>query len=343
MADTWIPAVGFTPWGKSYPRDVVFVVMHHSGGVAAGDISTLTSGGKVSCHRYVTRDGQRYQFVRDDDIAWTCGVQAQYERNPHPMGSRWSGDENRPAFNVEMENRGRAPFTEQQYNAAADWTADWVRRYGVPFDRQHLLGHRELTVHPLHQNPNDNWDWNRFMQLVGARLGASPTHQDYPIKSDPTITQGRFRDVLAANPRSPVTDQADQAYAICRQFGVNPAVALAFFIKVSLGGTSYGAGGSPDQHNWGNLRDPNSGFTQILSFPTWQQGLVYWCTRLTTVYKNNGWTTLSTIVPRYFSGMSGDPQSIAAELSTMIAAWKAVFDQGGFTPGPPGGSRNPAR
>jgi hypothetical protein len=514
MADTWIPAVGFTPWGKSYPRDVVFVVLHHSGGVAAGDIPTLTTGGKVSCHRYVTRDGQRYQFVRDDDIAWTCGVLPAFERQPHPMGSRWAGDENRPSFNIEMENDGRSPFTEQQYNAAADWTADWVRRYGVPFDRRHILGHRELTTHALHQDPNDTWDWNRFMQLVGARLGASPAHQDYPIQGDPTITQARFRDVLAATPRSPVTDQADQAYAICRQFGVNPAVALAFFIKestkgtdgiavqtlnwgnlirpwdpnratgqtirafghdfpvykswldgladycdlitsergpfagekrntvrslipryappsenntglyiqqtitriaswiesapppppppppvtytdfalqeaptisrdlfaqtltrfgspaapaaddcfnicvangvnpamalaffikVSQCGTVYPAGGSPDQHNCGNLRDPNSGFTPLLSFPTWQQGLVYWCTRLTTVYKNNGWTTLSTIVPRYFSGISGDPQSIAAELSTLIAAWKAIFDQGGgFTPGPPGGGRYPA-
>jgi hypothetical protein len=507
MADTWIPAVGFTPWGKSYPRDVVFVVLHHSGGAAAGDIPTLTTGGQVSCHKYVTRDGRRYQFVRDDDIAWTCGVRPEYERNPHPMGSRWTGDENRPSFNIEMENNGSAPFTDAQYEAAADWTADWIRRYGVPFDRQHILGHRELTTHIQHQDPNDNWNWNRYMVMVRDRLVANPAHVDYPVKSNSTITRDRFRAVLAANPRSPVTDQSDQAYDVCGQFGVNPAVALAFFVKesskgtdgiavqtmnwgnlirpwdpnratgrtinafghefpvykswldgladycdlitsdrgpfagekrttvrslipryappfenntalyiqqtitrvtswvdaapppppaptytdfalqeaptlsrtqfgdvlrrfgspaapaaescydicvangvnpavalaffvkISLCGTVFSGGATADQHNWGNLRDPNSGFTQLLSFPTWEQGLVYWCTRLTTVYKANGWTTLSTFVPRYFSGSGGDPQQIAAELSTMIRAWKEVFDQSGFTPGlPPGGS-----
>ena len=502
MADTWIPAVGFTRWDKNYPRDVVFIVLHHSGGVAAGDIPTLTTGGQVSCHKYVTRDGRRYQFVRDDDIAWTCGVQTQYERNPHPMGSRWSGDENRPAFNVEMENRGSEAFTDAQYSVVADWTADWIRRYGVPFDRRHIIGHRELTTHAQHQDPNDNWNWNRFMQLVGERLNAEPRHVDYAIKSAPTITRERLRTVLGAAPRSPVTDQADQVYNVCQQFGVNPAVALAFFIKesskgtdgiavqtlnwgnlirpwdptratgqtvrayghdfpiykswldgladycdlitsdrgpfagekrhtvrslipryappfenntalyiqqtvtritswidqapppppppaytdfplqaaptmsrgqfaevlqrlgspaapnadalydialangvnpavalaffvkISRAGTAYTGDANAAQRNWGNLRDPNSGFTRLLSFPTWEQGLIYWANRLTTVYKSSGWTTLSSIVPRYFSGSGGDPQQIATEISSMIQAWKQIFDQFGFAPDP---------
>ena len=509
MADTWIPAVGFTPWGKPYPRDVIFVVMHHSGGVAMSDIPTLTIGGNVSSHKYVTRDGQRYEFVHDDDIAWTCGVLPEYERTPPPMGSRWAGNENRPSFNIEMENDGRSPFTDQQYNAAADWAADWVRRYGIPFDRQHILGHRELTTHPLHQDPNDNWDWDRFMQLIGARLTADPAHVDYVIKSDPTVSRQQFRDLLAAAPTSPVTPLADLAYDTCLQFGVNPAVALAFFVKESSKGTAglavqtlnwgnlinpwnpdrvtgqtvsgfghefpvykswidgladycdlitsdrgpfagekrstvrvlipryapysenntalyiaqtiariaswaapapppppppsyadfaleaiptlsraqfagvlqrfgsptaaisdnlydiavtngvnpavalaffvktsqcgtvFPADGSADQHNWGSLRDPAGGFAQLLSFPTWEQGLVYWCNRLTTVYKASGWTTLSTIVPHYFSSSPGDPQQIAADLSQLIQTWKNAYDQSAVVPGAGGGGIQP--
>ena len=491
MADTWIPAVGFTPWGRTYARDVVFVVLHHSGGTAASDIPTLTTGGQVSCHKYVTRGGDRYQFVRDDDVAWTCGVQPADERRPHPMGSRWSGDENRPAFNIEMEARATEDFTALQYEVAADWTADWIRRYGIPFDRQHLLGHRELTTHPLHQDPNDRWDWNRFMALVGARLAAGTAHVDYAIRAAPTISRTRFRDVLAATPRSPVTDVADAAYDTCVQFGVNPAVALAFFIKesskgtdgiavqtlnwgnlinpwnparatgqvvhafghdfpiyrswidgladycdlitsergpfagekrttvrslvpryappsenntalyiqqtiqrvsswiesgpayidyplqaaptlsrpqfaqtlarfgspatpaadalfdiclangvnpalalaffvkISRCGTLFSGGATAEQRNWGGLRDPATNFTQYLTFPSWEQGLVYWCTRLTTVYKANGWTTLSTIVPRYFSGSGSDPQQIASELSALVKGWQDVFNGGG--------------
>src|SRR5437016_5566588 len=125
MPDTVIPAVGFRPWAKPYPRDVVFIVLHHSGGRAAGDIPTLTSGGQVSSHKYAARDGTRYQFVPDDDIAWTCAVLPQFERQPHPMGSRWAVDENRPSFNIEMEAFATQDFTDAQYNAAADWAADW--------------------------------------------------------------------------------------------------------------------------------------------------------------------------------------------------------------------------
>src|SRR4051812_47015827 len=109
MADIWIPSVNFTPWNKTQPREILFVVLHHSGGTAASDIPTLTTrvnpNNPVSCHRYVTRDGTRYQFVRDNDIAWTCGVPTALERNPHPMG-RWRNDENAPSLNVEMENDG---------------------------------------------------------------------------------------------------------------------------------------------------------------------------------------------------------------------------------------------
>ena len=32
-------------------------------------IPTLTIGGKVSSHKYVTRDGQRYEFVHDDELS----------------------------------------------------------------------------------------------------------------------------------------------------------------------------------------------------------------------------------------------------------------------------------
>src|SRR5689334_1034372 len=310
MANTWIPAVGFTPWGKNYPRDVVFVVMHHSGGVAAGDIPTLTSGGQVSCHKYATRDGRRYQFVRDDDIAWTCGVKPEFERQPHPMGSRWAGDENRPSFNIELENNGVGPFTDGQYDAAADWTADWIRRYGVPFDRQHILGHRELTTHPQHQDPNNNWDWNRFMRLIGDRLNANPQHVDYPIKGDPTITRQRFQATLAATPRSPVTDQADLAYDTCRQFGVNPAVALAFFVKESSKGTD---GIAVQTLNWGNLIRPwdasrATGRTVTAfghDFPiykSWLDSLADFCDLITSdraPFAGEKRGTIRSLVPRY--------------------------------------------
>jgi hypothetical protein len=238
------------------------------------------------------------------------------------------------------------------YKSWLDGLADYCDL--ITSERGPFAGEKRDTVRsliPRYAPPSENntalYIQQTITRIAGWRESAPPpppppvAYTDFALQEAPTISRDLFAETLTRF-GSPAAPAADDCFNICVANGVNPAVALAFFIKVSQCGTVYPAGGAPDQHNWGNLRDPNSGFSQLLSFPTWQQGLVYWCTRLTTVYKNNGWTTLSTIVPRYFSGASGDPQSIAAELSSMITAWKAIFDQGGFTPGPPGGGRNQA-
>ena len=75
----------------------------------------------------------------------------------------------------------------------------------------------------MHQDPNDKWDWKRFMRMVLERLAANPAHVDPVVKGPATISRQAFSQLLNDG-HSPVAPDAAAAYDICLQFGVNPVI-----------------------------------------------------------------------------------------------------------------------
>ncbi|MGI8588146.1 MAG: N-acetylmuramoyl-L-alanine amidase [Chloroflexia bacterium] len=341
MADQLIPSQFFfdssylAGVGVQRPRDILFVVLHHSAGIESSDIPWLTTQGQVSVHRYVSRAGTRYQLVADENAAWGCAVGAEFEFVPPRLGTRWAANENWPTLQFEMENRGSDPFTDPQYEAAADWTAGWVQAYGIPGDRRNIVGHRELTRSPAHQDPNDQWDWTRFMALVQTRLTAAG-YIDYYVQGPPTIARTLFVEVLAAPPNSPIADQADQYYDCCTGYGVDPAVALAFFVKESDRGT---AGIAPQTLSWGNQRrawrperttgtltTPWGPFAQ---YKSWLDSLADWCELLLSdVYQGEGRTTVRSVLPKYAPASENNTALYIQQTIERITGWKDTADTG---------------
>jgi N-acetyl-anhydromuramyl-L-alanine amidase AmpD len=337
LADQWVPSQFFfdqnylSQRGVERPRDILFIVAHHSAGIESSDIGWLTQTGQVSAHKYVGRTGNRYQLVKDENAAWGCAVDPQWEVSPPRMGDRWARNENWPALQFEMENIGTDPFTDEQYEAAADWVAAWIQAYGIPADRNNILGHRELTTNQQHQDPNDFWDWSRFMAKVQFRL-AQVNYVDYYIEGAPTISKKLFHDTLAANPRSPITDDADQYYDLCVQYRINPAVALAFFVKESSKGT---AGISTQTLSWGNMRrarNParttgtlNTQWGPFAIYKTWLDSLADWCENLLSeVYKGEGRTTVRSVIPKYAPSFENNTNQYIQQTIDRITQWRDV-------------------
>ncbi len=335
MADQWIPSQFFfdssalAQAGVERPRDNLFIVLHHSAGVEASDIPWLTTRGQVSVHRYVSQAGTRYQLVRDENAAWGCAVGAQFEFVPPRLGTRWASNENCPTLQIEMENRGHDPFSDPQYEAAADWTAAWVQAYGIPADRHNIVGHRELTRSPAHQDPNDQWDWARLMAAVQTRLTAAG-FIDYYVRDQATISRPRFAEALAAAPRSPVADSAGQLYDCCVQYGVNPAVALAFFVKESNRGT---AGVAVQTLSWGNQRRawrPERAIGTLTTqwgpfarYVSWLDSLADWCELLLSdVYQGEGRTTVRSVLPKYAPTSENNTALYIQQTLDRITRWK---------------------
>ena len=334
MADQWMPSPYFfdqtylAARGVARPRDILFIVLHSSPRPAADELAWLTGAGQVSVHKYVSRAGARYGLVADENAAWGCAVDPQLEISPPPLGTRWARNENWPALQIEIENDGSQPATDAQYAAAADWTAAWVQAYGIPADRRNILGHRELTSDPRQTDPGASWDWPRFMNAVATRLSAAGYH-DYYVEGSPTISRSLFQRVLAAAPRSPISDEADRYYDLCVQYRINPAVALAFFVKESNRGT---AGVAIQTLSWGNQRralkpERTTGTLQTQWGPfaiyrSWLDSLADWCENLLSpTYKGEGRTTVRAVIPKYAPSFENDTRLYIQQTVDRISQW----------------------
>jgi N-acetyl-anhydromuramyl-L-alanine amidase AmpD len=104
----------------------------------------------VSAH-YLVRawGGGIIQFVAEGDTAyhardanpWTIGIEHEY----NPRQAIW--------------------HTESQYRSSALLVCAIARRYGIPIDRAHIVGHNELPGTD-HSDPGPTWSWNHYMTLV---------------------------------------------------------------------------------------------------------------------------------------------------------------------------------
>lgn len=105
---------------------------------------------KVSAHYVVGRDGEVVQMVEHANVAWHA--------------SSANGD----SIGIEhcANTRGLNP-TPAQYSGSASLVRWLCDTYGIPVDREHVLGHSEADPRTTHTGcPNAVWDWSTFMNLV---------------------------------------------------------------------------------------------------------------------------------------------------------------------------------
>lgn len=103
---------------------------------------------------YVVRahDGHITQMVRELDVAYHAG---NWEWNQRSVGIEHEGFVDQP---------GRW-FTESVYRASAKLCADICTRYDIPVDRDHIVGHNEISGTD-HTDPGPYWDWDLYLRLV---------------------------------------------------------------------------------------------------------------------------------------------------------------------------------
>lgn len=151
-AALWVPAdANNFATGRSAAIDKV--IIHVTQGSYAGSISWFQNpASEVSSH-YVVRssDGQITQMVRDSDTAYHAR-----SANSSALGIEHEGFVDDPSW-----------FTDAMYRSSAALTAYLCDRYGIPKDRAHIIGHSEAPGND-HTDPGPNWDWTRYMQLVGG-------------------------------------------------------------------------------------------------------------------------------------------------------------------------------
>jgi N-acetyl-anhydromuramyl-L-alanine amidase AmpD len=112
-------------------------------------------------------DGHVAQHVKAKDVAWHAG--------------NWYV--NAKAIGLEHEGFGAdgSWYTEAMYRSSAKLVRYLAGRYGIPLDRQHILGHDNVpgtvpsTVAGMHWDPGPYFDWAHYFDLLGAPFHGTGT------------------------------------------------------------------------------------------------------------------------------------------------------------------------
>ena len=122
----------------------------------------------VSAHYTVrSSDGKIGQSVEEKDIAWHAGY---WPYNQTSIGIEHEGYISQSEW-----------FTDKMYHSSARLTAYLCKKYKIPIDRAHIIGHHEVPGCSggsgggvgCHIDPGNHWDWSRYIRLVKHYAGAS--------------------------------------------------------------------------------------------------------------------------------------------------------------------------
>jgi N-acetyl-anhydromuramyl-L-alanine amidase AmpD len=200
----WIPApyeqFGDDDYGNHDLGDrpasqrIRYIVVHDTEGGWEGVLNLVQDPTYVSWNYTVrSTDGLIAQHVKAKDVAWHAG--------------NWYV--NAASVGIEHEGFLTAPdawYTEAMYRASARLVAYLAAKYGIPLDRQHILGHDNVpgpttaSVPGMHTDPGPYWDWRHYFELLGHPFRATAPRQAaglVTIRPDYTANQPRYTDCAA--------------------------------------------------------------------------------------------------------------------------------------------------
>ncbi|WP_405885027.1 N-acetylmuramoyl-L-alanine amidase [Streptomyces sp. NBC_01136] len=142
-------------------QSIKYIVIHDTEGTWDGVLKLVQDPTYVSWN-YTLRstDGHIAQHVKAKDVAWHAG---NWYVNAKSIGLEHEG------FLASPD----AWYTEEMYRASARLVKYLAKKYGIPLDRQHILGHDNVpgpttsTIPGMHTDPGPYWDWQHYFTLLG--------------------------------------------------------------------------------------------------------------------------------------------------------------------------------
>ncbi len=205
----WFGTPNFTSNREGHDMAIppAYVVLHTMVGTMAGANARFQQSSEQASATYgIGLDGALYQWVDEADAAWANGT---FANNP---GS------NLDSVSIEHEDNGdyNGPRTPQLYNASARLVGEICRRYNIPVDREHILGHRECaTVSPT--ACPDALDVDRIVRMASTSSVPAPPRLLAGGSSDMSLAvaprpDGSGMDVLRIAPDGSVWWQGNVPY-----------------------------------------------------------------------------------------------------------------------------------
>ena len=127
----------------------------------------------VSTHYFVSYpEGRVVQMVPESERAWAQGVifdTAEWKGYPgvFPTWTEGNADVNLFAISIEMEGYAATIHETMkrggvQWSALVAWIVYVVKKYDIPLDRDHIVGHDEIASYK--HDPGPLFDWDGLME-----------------------------------------------------------------------------------------------------------------------------------------------------------------------------------
>ena len=151
------------------------IVNHITAGKYPGCLSWMKNpNSKASSHYLVTKAGQIYQLVQDTDTAWHAGAVNK------PSWPLYDGtNPNYYTLGIEHEGQPGDELTEEQYQATLWLHRQLIAKWGIPVDRDHIIGHYRIDSVNRPNCPGSGFPWDK---LFNDLKGGSTVPEEWEIK-----------------------------------------------------------------------------------------------------------------------------------------------------------------
>jgi N-acetyl-anhydromuramyl-L-alanine amidase AmpD len=153
----------YTPANRPHDLKIDMLVIHVTQSSWSAAINWFKDPRAQASAHYVVRskDGYIGQSVREHNIAWHAG---NWYYNEHSVGIEHEGYINDPSW-----------FTDVMYRSSARLSAYLCKKYHIPIDRKHIIGHNQVPDpnNPgeyggvdHHKDPGPYWNWSKYMRYI---------------------------------------------------------------------------------------------------------------------------------------------------------------------------------
>ena len=151
----WYPAYSgnYTTANRPGSHPVDWIIVHVTQGSWSSALNWFQNpSAGVSAHFTIrSSDGAIGQSLSERNIGYHAG---NWTYNQRSVGIEHEGYVSNPAW-----------FTDAMYDSSARLTAFLCQEYGIPVNRDHIIGHNEVPG-ATHTDPGQHWWWREFMRRV---------------------------------------------------------------------------------------------------------------------------------------------------------------------------------
>lgn len=163
------PTQNFTTGRKGHTP--IAVVFHVEDGTEDGTMSWFKNpASQVSAHYSVARDGTIHQYVKEEDSAWAVGIVNK------PIWKNYIPGVNPNYYTISIEHEGHPEdgFTDIQIANSIKLATEIVKRWNIPVDADHLIGHNQLDTVTRAHCPGDKFPFDKVISTIKANLAPAP-------------------------------------------------------------------------------------------------------------------------------------------------------------------------